>query len=167
MSTEVESMMAKPQKEHRWLDKLVGEWIYETEAQMAPGKPAEKAHGSESVKSIGGLWIVAQGHGEMPGGGAATMIMTLGYNPETGKYVGTWIGSMMTHMWVYDGSLDAAEKVLTLNSDGPDFTVKGKMAKYQDIIEIENDDTRVLRSQVLGEDGKWHQFMTARYTRRT
>jgi Protein of unknown function (DUF1579) len=29
------------------------------------------------------------------------------------RFVGTWIGSMMTYMWVYDGELDRSERVLT------------------------------------------------------
>jgi uncharacterized protein DUF1579 len=45
--------------------------------------------------------------------------MTLGYDPEKKQYVGTWVGSMMSYLWVYDGSLDAEEKVLTLNAEGP------------------------------------------------
>ena len=44
---------------------------------------------------------------------------------------------MMTHLWVYDGALDAAGKVLTLDAEGPSFTGDGTTAKYQDVIEIE------------------------------
>ncbi|MGH8727713.1 MAG: DUF1579 domain-containing protein, partial [Burkholderiales bacterium] len=100
-----------------------------------------------------------------PGGGAATMLITLGYDPQRKRYVGTWIGSMMTYLWVYDGGLDAAGKVLTLNAEGPDMAVEGKMAKYKDVIEWKSDDHRVLTSHVLGDDGKWNQFMTANYRR--
>ena len=160
------AMQAEPQKEHQWLQKLVGEWTYEHEAPAEPGKPAEKWTGTESVRSLGGLWVQAEGQGEMPGGGTATMQMTLGYDPQRQRYVGTWIGSMMTHLWVYDGELDAAERVLTLNAEGPDMATEGKMAKYQDIIEFKSDDHRVLTSRVLGDDGQWHQFMTANYYRR-
>jgi hypothetical protein len=39
------------------------------------------------------------------------------------------------------------------------------MSTYQDIIEIVSPDQRVLRSQVLGADGKWTQFMEANYRR--
>ncbi|MBW4547664.1 MAG: DUF1579 domain-containing protein [Symplocastrum torsivum CPER-KK1] len=166
-NTQQEStMQAKPQNQHHWLQKLVGEWIYETEATMGADQPPEKATGTESVRSLGGLWILAEGQGEMPGCGAATMIMTLGYDPHKQQYVGTWIGSMMTHLWVYDGKLDADERVLTLNSEGPAMTGEGKMAKYRDAIEFKSDDHRVLTSHMLGDDGQWHKFMTANYRRK-
>jgi hypothetical protein len=158
-------MMAEPQKEHRWLQKLVGEWTSEAE-MMEPGKPPDKAKGTESVRSLGGLWFLAEGQGEMPGGGEATMLMTLGYDPQTKRYVGTWIGSMMTHLWIYDGELDAAERVLTLNAEGPSMAGDGKMAKYKDVIEVKSDDHRVLTSHVLGDDGNWQHFMTANYRRK-
>lgn len=159
-------MNAEPQKEHKWLHKLVGEWTYESEAVMEPGKPPEKCGGTESVRSLGGLWILAEGQGEMPGGTPATMLMTLGYDPQKKRFLGTWVGSMMTHLWVYDGALDAAERVLALESDGPSMAGDGKMARYRDAIELKSDDHRVLTSSVLGDDGKWQQFMTANYARR-
>ena len=159
-------MNAEPQKEHAWLQKLVGEWTYEVEAVMAPGQPPIKSQGAESVRSLGGLWIVGEGQGECPGGGPATTLLTLGYDPSAKRFVGTWVGSMMTHLWVYDGALDASGKVLTLDAEGPSFAGDGKMAKYQDITEIKSDDHRVLSSRVLGPDGKWNQFMTAHYRRR-
>jgi Protein of unknown function (DUF1579) len=42
-------MKTEPQKEHQWLQRLVGEWTYESECSMEPGKPPEKFEGSESV----------------------------------------------------------------------------------------------------------------------
>ena len=159
-------MNMEPQKEHQWLQKLVGEWIYEAEAIMEPGKPPEKFSGSESVRSIGGLWVVCEGQGEMCGGGTATTLMTLGYDPQKKQYVGTWIGSMMTNLWIYDGSLDSTEKILTLNAEGPVFGAEGKLGKFKDVIEIKSDDHRLLTSHMLGDDGAWHQFMTANYRRK-
>lgn len=158
-------MKSEPQKEHQWLQKLVGEWTSEAEMKMKPDEPAIKSLGTESVRSLGGLWILAEGKGEMPGGGLATMIMTLGYDPQKKRYVGTWVGSMMTHMWVYNGAINAAGNVLTLDTEGPSMAGEGKMAKYQDIIEFKSDDHRILASQVLGDDGKWNRFMTAHYRR--
>lgn len=158
-------MKTEPQNGHQWLQKLVGEWTYEAEAAaMEFGKPPEKLTGSESVRSIGGLWILCEGHGEMCGT-AATTLMTLGYDPQKERYVGTWIGSMMNCLWIYDGSLDAAEKVLTLNTEGPSFMVERKQGKFKDVIEIKSDDHRVVTSHMLGDDGAWQKFMTANYRR--
>ncbi len=159
-------MNTEPQKEHQWLQKLVGEWTFEGEATMEPGKPPEKCAGAESVRPMGGVWVLCEGRGEMPGGGMATTLMTLGYEPLKKRYVGTFIGSMMTYLWVYDGSLDAAEKVLTLETEGPSFAGEGKLAQYRDAIELKSDDHRVLTSRVLGDDGQWRLFMTAHYRRR-
>jgi Protein of unknown function (DUF1579) len=159
-------MKTEPQKEHQWLQKLVGEWTYEGEATMEPGKAPERFKGTDSVRSLGGLWVLGEGRGEMPGGGMETMLLTLGYDTQKGRYVGTWVGSMMTNLWVYEGSLDSAGKVLTLDTEGPSFAGDGKLAKYQDVITLESDDHRVLTSRALGDDGKWQQFMTSHYRRR-
>ena len=39
------------------------------------------------------------------------------------------------------------------------------MAPYQDVIEIVDNNTRLLRSRMPGPDGQWVEFMKARYTR--
>jgi hypothetical protein len=92
-------------------------------------------------------------------------IITLGYDPVRKRFVGTFLVSMMTHLWLYDGELDASAKVLTLDAEGPSCIAEGKTAKYKDAFEILSDDHRVLTSRFLGEDGQWHQFMTAHYRR--
>jgi len=154
----------EPQKEHQWLHKLVGHWV--TEADMAGMPDAQKHRGTETVRSLGGLWVLCEGAGEMPGGDKATMLMCLGYDPKKKRFVGTWMGSMMTHLWVYEGSLDATQKVLTLNSEGPSMSGDDKLAKYRDVIEFKSDNHRVLTSHMLGDDGQWTQFMTAHYRRK-
>jgi uncharacterized protein DUF1579 len=75
----------------------------------------------------------------MPDGGAALTFMTLGFDPQKGGYVGIWIGSMTSFLWIYRGTLDRAEKILTLDTEGPNFDGEG-LAKFQDIIEIKSDD---------------------------
>ena len=163
-------MKTEPTKQHQWLQKLVGDWNYEHECASGPDKPPEKLTGSETVRSLGGMWVLCEGKGTMPDGAPAFTLMTLGYDPQRERFVGTWIGSMMTHMWVYEGELNAAATVLTLNTEGPAFSAEGKplgtMAKYKDVIEFKSDNHRVLTSHTLGEDGKWQQFMTADYRRK-
>jgi hypothetical protein len=160
---------AQSGKEHRWLKKLVGEWTFEVEAPSKPGQSPERATGSERVRMLGDLWLLAEGQGQMPGGGDATTLLTLGYDPQKETFLGTWIGSMMTHLWVYErGELDAAEKVLTLHSEGPNMAGEGegKLTRYRETIELQGDDRRVFSSHMRAEDGSWQQIMTATYRRR-
>ena len=156
----------EPQAEHRWLQNLIGEWTLDGEALMEPDQPPATFTGTERVRSLGDLWFLAEGQGEMPGGGTATTLMTLGYDPQKGRYVGTFIGSMMTHLWVYDGTLDADGRVLTLHAEGPDMSGGGKLTQYKDVIEVKDNDHRVLTSQMLGADGTWQQVMTGHYRRK-
>ena len=160
-------MQAQPEPAHRWLHKLVGEWTYDGEAAMDPDKPPQPfSGGTESVRSIGGLWVVAEGRGTMPDGDPSTSLMTLGYDPRKGRVTGSWIGSMMPHFWLYDGALDEAGNVLSLESDGPDFSDQSKTGRFRDVIEFKSDDHRVLTASVRGEDGAWTTFMTAHYRRK-
>ncbi|MDI3282163.1 DUF1579 domain-containing protein [Polyangium sp. 15x6] len=158
-------MKVEPNKEHLWLQKLVGEWTYEHDAEMEPGK-IQKFTGTEVVRPMGDLWVLCEARGAMPGGANHYMMWTFGYDPSQKAFVGTFIGSMAPYMWVYHGSLDAAEKVLTLDTEGPDFSAEGRMAKYKDIIEIKSADERVLRSEMQGQDGKWTEIMQQNYRRK-
>jgi hypothetical protein len=159
-------MNVEPQKEHNWLNRFVGEWTYEIAAVMKPGEPPVKLTGTETVRSVGVIWIVAEGHGEMPGGGIATTILTVGYNPDLKRFVGSWIGSMMTHLWMYEGTLDPAEKVLTLNCEGPLFDGTGGTTKYKDIHTLISDDLRTLSGNILLKDGQWMEMMTSTFRRK-
>jgi hypothetical protein len=162
-------MDAEPQEQHKWLQQLVGQWTYESEAKMGPDKPAAKFRGIETVRTVGGLWVIGESQGEMPGGGTAEMVITLGFDPAKGRFVGTFIGSMMTHLWIYDGELDAAGKTLTLNAEGPDMSPgaqPGKMGQYRDVVEIVSTDYHILRSLAQSDDSSWVQFMAAHYRRK-
>jgi hypothetical protein len=108
---------------------------------------------------------VGEGTGEIPEGGASITMVTLGYDPQKKRYVGTFVGSMMTNLWVYEGQLDDEGKVLTLDTEGPAMSAEGKMAKYRDVIEVLSDNHRKLTSFVQDDDGNWLQIMSANYHR--
>lgn len=158
-----------PSSEHLWLQRLIGEWSVESECSMGPGQAPMKSKGTETVRSLSGLWTVGEGRMEDEAGNGSgewcDAIMTLGYDPVLKRFVGTFIAGMMTHLWTYNGALDAAGKVLTLDTVGPSFFDDGTMAPYQDIIEFVDDGHRTLRSQMRGPEGEWTQFMSAQYRR--
>jgi hypothetical protein len=156
-------MFDKPQAEHQWLDQLVGQWKFEHDCQMPDGGKSI-THGTMTCRSLGGLWLIGESSGQSPDGGAWSSVMTLGFDPALKQYVGTFIGSMMAHLWPYHGTLDATGKRLPLNSEGPKFDGKG-MGKYRDTIEIVDPDTWLLVSELQSDDGKWLQFMSGKHTR--
>ena len=153
----------KPTPQHEWLKKLVGEWTSEMIANGPPGEPPMTHKGKETVRALGDVWIVCEGSGDIPGGGEHRSIMSLGYDPDKKKYVGSFIASMMTYQWIYEGQVEG--NALVLDTVGPSFTEEGKMAPYKDTITLVSDDERILTSQSRSADGKWVEFMKATYRR--
>jgi hypothetical protein len=168
LDPQMEAMMefARPKPEHAWLQRLVGEWTYESEGVMEPGGTSHRHSGTETVRAIGDIWIQGEGTCPMPDGSDGTTLITLGYDPAREKFVGSWAGAMMPNLWVYEGSLDQEQRVLTLESEGPSFSGDGSTSRYRDVVEIVSDDERLLKGQVLGDNGEWFQFMTSRYRRK-
>lgn len=99
-------MHTEPQKQHQWLDQWIGEWVSETEYSIGSDQPPSKSKGTEVVRclrhsescSLGGLWLIAEGVGEMPDAISGKTMMTLGFDPQSDRFVGTFIGTMMTHL---------------------------------------------------------------------
>lgn len=159
-------MKAELTKEHQWLQKLVGEWEYEFSEPARPGEQAALGKGTETVRSLMGTWVVGEGRGSMGCNEDSITQITLGYDPNKGRFVGSWVGSMMTHLWIYEGDLDPTGKILTLHSTGPSFHVPNTTSPYRDIIEFVTDDLRLLRSETPDEQGQWKEFMRLPYRRK-
>lgn len=153
-------VMAKPRAEHGFLEKMVGSW--DVTSDMSGEKPWV-----ENVRSLQGIWIIAEGSGEMPGeeGGPATTMLTLGFDAAKGKYVGTWFGSMMDNLWVYEGEVEPDGKTLSLYTVGPSMSGEG-MADYREQVTFLSDDHRTFNSSAKQPDGSWKQFMEAHYRKR-
>jgi Protein of unknown function (DUF1579) len=157
-------MQATATRTGQWLQRLAGEWAWEMEAEGQPGEPPIRESGTESVRSLG-PWAICESTGRTPDGGEATSIMSIGYDPERGRFIGTFLSSMMAYLWLYDGELDADGRVLTLAAEGPSYTGEPGTASYRDTIELVSDDHRVHTSAYQAADGSWHQFMTVHYRR--
>lgn len=157
-------MFGEPVEQHAWLRRWVGDWTFESECPGEPGAEPMRTGGREVVRAVGDLWIVGEGEGEMPGGaGTYTARLTVGFDPKKGRFVGSWVGSMMTYLWVYDGWLEGDE--LTLEAEGDSFAEPGKVTKYRDITTLVSDDERRFRSEMLDPKGEWQQIMSAVYRR--
>lgn len=157
-------MQTDAQQGFGWLKRLAGDWTYEMEAEGEPGQPPIRDTGSEHVRALEDVWVQCEAQGTQPDGTQATSLMTLGYDRDKGRYMGTFISAMMTHLWVYEGTMDDAG-VLVLECEGPSYPFDGAMANYRDTIQMVDDDNRVHTSSYQRPDGTWHQFMTTRYRR--
>ncbi len=155
----------EPQAQHLWLQQLVGEWTVESECRMGLDQPPMTMKGRERVRSLGTFWTIGEGSANSQDG-SCDSIMTLGFDPRTNRFVGSFVTAAMTHFWPYLGSLDASGKILTLDSEGPSFSGDGILLKYQDIIEFLTPDHRTLTARVQGADGVWQQFMVSHYRRK-
>jgi hypothetical protein len=154
-----------PQKEHEWLQQLVGEWESEFEAVPDPSQPPVKSKGSESARSIGGFWVVAENKGDFDGL-EFTGLLTLGYDADKKRYIGTWVDSMQSYLWTYEGTVDADGKVLTLETEGPCPMRPGQTTNFREVLELKSKDHKVFTSSIQLEDGSWVTMLTINYRRK-
>lgn len=117
-----EMQMPEPTAQHMELQKHVGE--YEgTITMFMPGMDATPAPAQETVRTFGPFWTTNdftcefmgmpyQGHG------------FTGYDPEKGKYVGTWIDNLSPALAIMEGEYDEAKKATVMHWEAPDMTGK-------------------------------------------
>lgn len=157
--------MPKPTKEHELLNQFAGEWDLKIEMIPAPGQEPIKCEATESAKMVGGFWLVSRGEGNVMNT-PMTNLLTIGYDPKTKKYVGTFVCSADSTLWKYEGAMDASGKALTLETTGPSPLDPTKNAKYRETLELKDKDHKVFTSLMQGDDGKWVKFVTMDYRRK-
>jgi hypothetical protein len=143
--------------EHRWLQRMVGAWEAQSDG-------SNDTMWNESVTPIGEVFVRFEGRGDMPDGTPGMTVMTLGFDPEQNRFTGSFAASMMTHHWVYEGSLDESGTVLTLDTEGPHWET-GEIHRFRDIMEYDGGDRRIFRSEILESDGAWKEIMRTEYVR--
>lgn len=155
----------KVSQEHRWLQKFVGEWESSAKAPAVGDQPAVECRGTMTSSTLGDLWVVNRIEADVMG---TTMsgIQTIGYDPAKKKYVGTWVDSIINHLWHYEGTVDEAGTTLTLEAEGPNFTSPGKTAKFRDAYQFVSNDKIIATSSMQSDKGDWVVFMTGTMQRK-
>jgi hypothetical protein len=157
--------MPKPGKEHEWLKPLEGTWDVACKFHMDPSQAPMEMKGVETSKlDLGGFWLLSEFKGEMfgkPFEGRSTT----GFSPQKKKFVGTWIDSMVPHLFVSEGELDAAGKVLTMIAEALDMAT-GKPTQERWVLEILDKDTHTFTFYGPGTDGKERKTGEMKYTRK-
>lgn len=156
----------RPTREHQWLGRLTGDWVWVHEVPATGDTRMTRLEGTEVYRALGPLWVQGESVGPMPDGSAGVSQTTLTWDPQKKRFVGTWIGSMMPHLWVYAGDLDATGQTLSLYSEGPAIDGSDRLEPYKDVIHFLDDNRRTLTGHTRDAAGTWHAFMTVHYTRR-
>lgn len=154
-------MFGKPQDEHRWLEQLVGDWRIEQDCRM-PDTPPTITTADMTCRMLGGLWLLAESHGSSEEGDWSC-VLTLGFDPARDTYVGTFVGSMMTHLWQYTGQRSPDLNQLQLSCTGPALDGSGT-AGYRDTLMIVSADEWHFTSEMQAGDA-WQLLMKAVHTR--
>lgn len=157
--------MPSPVKEHEWLHQFVGEWESEAEIIMDPDLPPMHTKGRETARMLGGFWMISQGRNE-----TAEMsfesVLTLGYDTQKKKYVGTWVDSMTGNLWKYEGEVNAAGTTLTLDTEGTCPKNPERLSKVKEVAEFKSPDHRIFTSSIQGDDGTWNTCVTVHFRRK-
>lgn len=146
--------------ESDFLRQMVGDWRY----AFAMTDGTYSATGTEKVWSIGD-WIAAENRGEGSDGETMHSLTVLGFNPDTGRFGGSFAGTMTAHLFVYDGVLGEDGATLPLETEGPAIAEGKASDRYRDVLTTIDADHRDIISQVLEADGTWREFMRWRFER--
>lgn len=151
-------------EQHQLLHALIGDWTFESKCKGPDGQEMPPSIGRAHGKAYGGLWVSVDMTSQ-DGEHSWVSQMNLGFDPTKQTFIGSFIASMMSHLWIYEGSYDPATRTISLDTQGPKFDGSPGLAPYRDHIRFIDDDTWQLRSEAPDDDGKWVQFMDAIYRR--
>ena len=140
-------------EQHAWLQRFAGKWNVSSQ-MLQPGSDPVTWESEETVRKLGELWITSETTAY-----GFTSIQTLGYDPQKKAFVGSYVDTMQTTMWLFTGKLDEDRTVLTLESEGPSMSDPNETGKYRELHERVTDDHKRVTHQTLGEDGSWTTYM--------
>jgi len=145
---------------HPFLQRMVGDWEIRNEMESPDGE-AMVMEATESVAALG-PWIVSEMSVASDGADFDARLQVT-YDEERGRFVGTWVDSSSTFLWMYEGDLDG--DTLTLEAEGPSFEDPTVHTLYRDIVTIVSDDRREHRSEMRTKDGTWVEMVSGVSTR--
>lgn len=153
-----------PQAEHQWLERFVGEWEFTTSVYLDPDSPPMTASGTETVRGVGGFWIIGESTSEFMGM-TMTNVITIGYDPQKEKYIGMSVDSTSPHVTNYEGTVNEAGNRLTLTWQGPSPRQPGQMVTFRGVTEFKSDDHRVFTAHTRDDAGQWSRIVQVDFRR--
>ncbi len=154
---EVYKKVGTPGDPHKRLASMVGSWTTKTKAWMEPDKPPVEGKGTcEQKMLLDGRYLQQEYTGDMMGE-PFTGINLIGYDNHAKKYVSTWIDSMSTGIYYFEGTASPDGKTITQESRYDD-PVRGPTT-WQSITRIVDDNTLEYEMYLTSEGGKKEKMM--------
>ncbi len=161
---EVYEKLGTPGAPHKALAGLAGSWTTRTRAWMEPDKPPMEGTGTcEQKMLLGGRYLQQEYTGEMMGS-PFTGINVIGYDNHTKKYVSTWIDSMSTGIYYFEGTASANGKVITQKSSYDD-PARGPMV-WRSVTKIVDSNTLKYEMYITPRRGREEKMMEMTLARR-
>jgi len=161
---EVYKKIGTPGAPHKLLANLSGSWTTKTKAWMDPNKPPMEGTGTCEQKMIlDGRYLQQEYTGEMMGS-PFTGINLIGYDNHTKKYESTWIDSMSTGIYYFEGRASADGRTITQESNYDD-PVRGPTV-WRSVTRIVDDNTLKYEMYLTSKGGKKEKMMEMTMTRR-
>lgn len=160
---DIDAMMAvykkvgTPGDAHKLLARLEGSWTTRTRSWVGPDKPPVEASGTcESKMLLGGRFLQQIYTGDMMGE-QFTGINILGYDNHAKKYVSTWIDSMSTGIFYFEGTAGLDGRTITQECSYDD-PARGPM-KWRSVTRIKDDNTLEFEMYLTPRGGKEEKAM--------
>ncbi len=160
----VYTKLATPGAPHKRLASMAGSWSTKTTAWMEPDKPPVEGTGTcEQKMLLGGRYLEQTYTGEMMGN-TFTGINVIGYDNYTKKYVSTWIDTMSTGIYYFEGTASANGKSITQRSSYVD-PVRGPMV-WRSVSRMVDANTIKYEMYITPKRGKEEKMMEMTLTRK-
>ena len=154
--------LATPGPMHEFLKQFVGSWKCVTKSWMGPGEPTVSEGTEADALILGGRFLQSKFSGNFAGMPFEGMGL-LGYNNQKKQFESVWIDDMGTPVSWSSGAIDAAGKVITMNSTFQD-PITGKEVPYKMVTTVVDANQHTF-AMIGSKDGNdWTQMEIA-YTR--
>ncbi len=151
-------------KEHKIVMKDVGDWSFKGKMMLEEG--FQEFKGEEKVVAIGKFWTVSHYSSDIFGGlkGSAT----IGFDPRSKKFVGTWVDSFQPAVTHMKGTYDKSTDTMTYATTG--IGMDGKPMPGKIVIHYKDENTHtftMFHKDPTGQTDKMVKTMEMLYTRKS
>jgi len=161
---EIYTKAGTPGEPHKLLAKLEGNWETKSRGWADPDSPPRESMGScEQKMVLGGHYLRQEYSGDMMGM-PYKGISFMGYNNHTKMFESTWIDSMSTAIYKFEGTANRAGNIITQECRYDD-PVRGP-AVWRTVTKVKDDNTLEFEMFITPRGKKEEKMMEVTYTRK-